>query len=94
MTRRYSSSMWLTTFAILFAGGARADAVLDWNEVALAEVEASGMPAEKYYEQVALLAQTFVKDGSQTIEDKIKATVGKVRENIVVRRFTRYEIGG
>jgi hypothetical protein len=34
--------MWLTTFAILFSGGARADAVLDWNEVALAEVAASG----------------------------------------------------
>jgi elongation factor Ts len=64
------------------------------DEVPAAEIEASGEQAEKYYEQVALLAQTFVKDGSQTIEDKIKATVAKVRENIVVRRFVRYEIGG
>ncbi len=64
------------------------------DEVPTAEIEASGEKAEKYYEQVALLAQTFVKDGSQTIEDKIKATVAKVRENIVVRRFVRYEIGG
>ena len=64
------------------------------DEVPAAEIEASGLPAEKYYEEVVLLTQPFVKDGSQTIEDKIKATVAKVRENIVVRRFTRYEIGG
>jgi elongation factor Ts len=64
------------------------------EEVPAEEIAASGQPAEKYYEEVALLAQPFVKDGSQTIEDKIKATVAKVRENIVVRRFTRYEIGG
>ena len=64
------------------------------DQVPAAEIEASGEPAEKYYEQVVLLAQPFVKDGSQTIEDKIKTTVAKVRENIIVRRFTRYEIGG
>ena len=33
---------WLTTFAVLFASGAHADAVLDWNEVALAEIAANG----------------------------------------------------
>src|SRR5262245_13054274 len=63
------------------------------EDVPAAEVEASGEPAEKYYEQVVLLAQPFVKDGSQTIEDKIKAAVAKLRENVVVRRFVRYEIG-
>ena len=64
------------------------------DEVPAAEIEASGQPAEDYYEEHVLLAQRFVKDGSQTIEDKIKATVAKVRENIIVRRFARYEIGG
>jgi elongation factor Ts len=54
----------------------------------------SGESAEKFYEQYVLLAQPFVKDGARTIEDKIKETVAKVRENIVVRRFVRYEIGG
>ncbi len=54
----------------------------------------SGEKPEKYYEQYVLLAQPFVKDGSRTIEDKIKDTVAKVRENVVVRRFVRYEIGG
>ena len=64
------------------------------DEVPAAEIEASGRPAEDYYEEHVLLAQRFVKDGSQTIEDKIKATVAKVRENIIVRRFARYEVGG
>jgi len=64
------------------------------EDVPAADIEASGETAEKYYEQHVLMAQPFVKDGSQTIEDKIKATVAKVRENVVVRRFVRYEIGG
>ncbi len=64
------------------------------EDVPAAEIEVSGETAEKYYEQNVLLAQPFVKDGSRTIEDKIKETVAKVRENIVVRRFVRYEIGG
>src|SRR5260221_1932682 len=45
------------------------------EDVPAVDIEASGEPAEKYYEQHVLLAQPFVKDGSQTIEDKIKATV-------------------
>ena len=57
------------------------------------ELKASGEAPEKFYEAHVLLAQPFVRDGSQTIEDKIKATVAKVRENIVVSRFVRYEIG-
>src|SRR5262245_37367621 len=39
--RGFSMSMWLM-FGILVTSGARADAVLDWNEVALAEVTANG----------------------------------------------------
>ena len=49
---------------------------------------------EKFYEEVVLLQQAYVKDPSQTIEDRIKAAVAKLRENIIVRRFVRYEIGG
>lgn len=63
------------------------------DDVPADEVAASGLPAAKYYEEVALLAQPFVKNPSQTIEDKIKNTVARVRENIIVRRFARYEIG-
>lgn len=64
------------------------------EDVPAEEIAASGEKAEKFYEQHVLLSQPFVKDGSKTIEDKIKETVAKVRENIVVRRFVRYEIGG
>src|SRR5262245_15740871 len=35
-------SLWLTTIGLFFAYGAEADAVLDWNDIALAEVTASG----------------------------------------------------
>ena len=64
------------------------------EDVPAEEIAASGEKAEKFYEQHVLLSQPFVKDGSKTIEDKIKETVAKVRENIIVRRFVRYEIGG
>jgi hypothetical protein len=39
---RHSISMWLTAAGVFFAGSARADAVLDWNEAALAAIEAAG----------------------------------------------------
>jgi elongation factor Ts len=64
------------------------------EDVPAAEIADSGETAEKFAEQYVLMAQPFIKDGSRTIEDKIKETVAKVRENIVVRRFVRYEIGG
>ena len=64
----------------------------------VAEVPADAVPADmkpdKFYEEVVLLRQPFVKDPSQTIEDRIKAAVAKLRENIVIRRFVRFEIGG
>lgn len=63
------------------------------EEVPAEEITNSGQPAEKYYEEVVLLQQPFVRDGSQTIEDKIKAAVAKLRENIQIRRFVRYELG-
>ncbi len=63
------------------------------DEVPEEEIKESGESPEKFYEANVLMAQYFVRDGSQTIEDKIKAAVAKVRENIVVSRFVRYEIG-
>lgn len=56
-------------------------------------IAASGMPAEKYYEAHVLLAQPFVKDPTTTIADMIKYHIAKVGENILVGRFTRYEVG-
>ncbi len=40
-----------------------------------------------------LLYQAFVKDPSKTVRDLVTDVVGRVGENIVVRRFVRYELG-
>ena len=44
-------------------------------------------------EEVCLLSQKFIKDGSTTIEQLIQDAVAKTGENIRVRRFTRFELG-
>lgn len=64
------------------------------DEVPEAEISESGLTADKFHEQFVLLAQPFVKDATMTIQDKIKEAISKVGENIVVRRFVRYEVGG
>jgi elongation factor Ts len=48
---------------------------------------------EKYYKQVCLLRQPFVKDEDQTIQDLINNAIAKFGENIVVHRFIRFELG-
>jgi elongation factor Ts len=46
-----------------------------------------------FFKMSCLYEQEFVKDTSLTIEDLIKEAVGKIGENIRVRRFVRYETG-
>ncbi len=66
---------------------------------------ASGKPAEvvakiiegklaKFYEENCLLEQAYIKDESIKIKDLIKAKIGKLGENMVVKRFARLEVGG
>jgi elongation factor Ts len=43
--------------------------------------------------EVCLLSQPFIKDPQKTIQDIITETVARVRENIKVRRFARFELG-
>jgi len=47
----------------------------------------------KYYEQVCLYNQSFVKNPDLTIEGLIQEKIAKIGENISVRRFVRYELG-
>ena len=47
----------------------------------------------KYYEEVVLLDQPFVKDPSKTIEELVKEKIASIKENITIRRFTRYKMG-
>ncbi len=48
---------------------------------------------DKFYQEVCLLEQPFVKDAALTIRDYLSSIVGKIGENIVIRRFTRYQLG-
>ncbi|MCF8091923.1 MAG: translation elongation factor Ts [Desulfotignum sp.] len=48
---------------------------------------------EKFYKEVCLMSQQYVKDPQKTIEDVVKETIGKIGENIQIRRFARFQIG-
>ncbi len=48
---------------------------------------------EKFYEQVCLLNQAYMRDDSRTVGEVVKAAVAKLGENIEVRRFVRMELG-
>ena len=47
----------------------------------------------KYYSQVCLLNQAFVKDPSKTIEQVLNEAILSIGEKITIRRFVRYEMG-
>lgn len=49
--------------------------------------------AEVNPQEDCLLQQAFIRDPSKTIEDLLRETVGKLGENIRVRRFTRFALG-
>ncbi len=48
---------------------------------------------EKYFTEVCLYRQPFIKDESITIEELVKTAIAQTKENIVVRRFVRYALG-
>lgn len=48
---------------------------------------------KKFFAQEVLLEQAFVKDDKKTVGDLIKEVAGKLGENVVVRRFVRFELG-
>lgn len=47
----------------------------------------------KYYEEAVLLDQPFVKDPAKTVGDLVTEKIATIKENISVRRFTRYKMG-
>ncbi|MEX5216380.1 MAG: translation elongation factor Ts [Nitrospira sp.] len=48
---------------------------------------------DKYYQENCLLDQAFIKDPSVTVKDLLAQKISKIGENMVVRRFTRYQLG-
>jgi len=49
---------------------------------------------KSYYDEVCLLRQPFIKEPEITVEQLIQNKIAELGENIVVRRFVRYELGG
>jgi elongation factor Ts len=58
----------------------------------IAEKAAEGR-MKKFYEEVVLLEQPFVKDEKVKVGELIRAAVAKIGENIQVKRFSRFEVG-
>ena len=48
---------------------------------------------EKFYEEVCLLEQPFVKDGSLSVGQLVKTKIAKLGENITIARFVRFKVG-
>ena len=74
------------------------------KEIMKAQVIESGKPEniadkivegkiEKYYEEVCLLEQTYIRDSKVKINDILQALIGKIGENIKIRRFVRFQLG-
>jgi len=74
------------------------------KEIFRAQAEKSKKPAaiiekivegkiEKYYQEVCLEEQEFIKDSSKNIKTLLLETIGKLGENIVIRRYSRFKLG-
>lgn len=48
---------------------------------------------KKFYDENCLLNQSFIKDTDKTIQDLLNELIAKIGENLIIRRFTRYEVG-
>lgn len=48
---------------------------------------------EKYYKEICLLEQPFIKDTDKTVKDILNAMIARIGENLSIRRFVRFERG-
>jgi len=82
-----------------------ADVLEKEKEIARARALAEGKPEkvvdkiiegrlQKFYEEVCLLEQPFVKEATLTISQLVKTKIAKLGENISVSRFARFKVGG
>jgi elongation factor Ts len=70
----------------------RARAINEGKPEKMAEKIVEGR-MNKYYEEVCLYEQPFIKDNTVTIQDVIKQKIAKLGENISVSRFVRFKVG-
>ncbi len=80
------------------------DAIEKEKEILKAQAINEGKPAniaekmvvgriEKYYNEICLLEQPFIKDSDKTVEQVLKEKIATIGENINIRRFVRFEMG-
>ncbi len=69
------------------------EAISEGKKPEIAERIAAGR-MDKFYQDVCLMEQQFVKDDKVKVSELIRNAVAKMGENVVVRRFVRYEVGG
>ena len=48
---------------------------------------------EKYFQEVCLLEQAFIKNEDRSIHDRLNETIAKLGENITIKRFVRFRLG-
>ena len=48
---------------------------------------------EKFFQEVCLMEQSFVKDPDTTVKELLTATIAKLGENISIKRFARFKVG-
>ncbi len=86
------------------AGDVPEDVLDREREIYRSQVLAEGKPEKivdriiegklkKYYEEVCLLDQKFVKDTDVTVGTLVNSMIAKTGENIIVRRFARFQLG-
>jgi elongation factor Ts len=74
------------------------------REIFRAQIEAMGKPAavtdkivegkmEKFFADVALLEQPYIRDPERKVKDVVTAAIAKLGENITVRRFAKFRLG-
>lgn len=80
------------------------DVVLKEREIYVTQAKDAGKPEKildkiaegklnKFYSEVCLLEQPFVKDTDKTVEEVIKDVIAKLGENMTVGRFARFQLG-
>jgi elongation factor Ts len=71
---------------------ARQQALQSGKPAAIIEKIASGR-IEKFYSEVCLLEQAYVKDPGMSVKDLLDSTIGSLGENMIIRRFARFQLG-
>lgn len=93
-----------TVALALTKDGIPAEKVAKELEIYRAQIEAEGKPAaiadkiaqgklDKFYQDVCLLEQPFIKDPKVKVGDVVLMLAGKLKENIRIRRFSRFALG-